>query len=165
MCSCGESGMTDYEIIEVLKNERECVLRNIKGCDRDCGKCDLVMNDSVIVNAYDMAIMALQEIQQYRAIGTVEDIKEILRIVSEGQDDVDESGISTGLLHTLLEYAKYTKIGTAEKCREAREKQMPMEPMSNKNIMYCPVCERKVRRNYDLYCSGCGQALNWSELE
>lgn len=121
--------------------------------------------DTNITAMCEDIIPKLERLAEYGRIGTVEDIKEILQIVSEGQDDVDESGISTGLLHTLLEYAKYTKIGTVEECREAREKQMPMEPMSNKNIMYCPVCERKVRRNYDLYCSGCGQALNWSEIE
>ncbi len=64
-----------------------------------------------------------EENRQYRAIGTVEEIKEILQIISEGQDEVDESGISTGLLHTLLEYAEYKKIGTVEECREARERQ------------------------------------------
>ncbi len=68
-------------------------------------------------------ISALEEIRQYRAIGTVEEIKEILQIISEGQDEVDESGISTGLLHTLLEYAEYKKIGTVEECREERERQ------------------------------------------
>ena len=64
---------------------------------------------------------ALQEIQQYREIGTVDEIKEILQIVSVGQDDVDESGISIGLLYTLLEYAEYKKIGTIEECRRAKE--------------------------------------------
>lgn len=59
-----------------------------------------------------------EEIQQYRVIGTVEEIKEILQIVSEGQDDVDESGISTGLLHTLLEYAEYKKIGPVEEIKK-----------------------------------------------
>lgn len=68
--------MTENEVMGVLKNEKECVLRNIKGCDRDCGKCDLVMDDSVIVNAYDRAIMELQENHQYRAIGTVEECRE-----------------------------------------------------------------------------------------
>ncbi len=66
----------------------------------------------------EIVIKALEEIQQYRVIGTVEEIKEILQIVSEGQDDVDESGISMGLLHTLLEYAEYKKIGSVEEIKK-----------------------------------------------
>ena len=76
----------------------------------------------------DMVLKALTEYKQYKEIGTVEEIKEILQIVSEGQEDVDESGISTGLLHTLLEYARYKRIGTLEECREAMEIQKTSEP-------------------------------------
>ena len=86
--------------------------------------CYLKGYDTEFQEAMATAMKALKEIQQYRAIGIVEEIKEILQIISEGQDDVDESGISTGLLHTLLEYAEYKKIGTVEECREAREWQM-----------------------------------------
>lgn len=51
--------MTNEKAIEVIKTERRCVLRNIRGCDRDCGKCDLVLPDEDILTAYDMAIRAL----------------------------------------------------------------------------------------------------------
>ena len=51
--------MTNEKAIEVIKTERRCVLRNIRGCDRDCGKCDLVLPDEDILMAYDMAIRAL----------------------------------------------------------------------------------------------------------
>lgn len=80
-----------------------------------------MIKDAPTIYYLDNVKEALQEIQQYRAIGTIEEIKEILQIINEGQDDVDESGISTGLLHVLLEYAVYKKIGTVEECREARE--------------------------------------------
>lgn len=53
--------MTNQEAIEVVKTEKECVLRNIQGCDRDCGKCDLVMEDKIIIEGYDMAIQALEK--------------------------------------------------------------------------------------------------------
>jgi hypothetical protein len=42
--------------IEVLKQEKECVERNIKGCDRDCANCDLVLPDQKILDGYDFAI-------------------------------------------------------------------------------------------------------------
>lgn len=52
--------MTNERVIEVLKNEKKCVLRNIRGCDRDCGKCDLVLPDEEILTAYDTAIRVLE---------------------------------------------------------------------------------------------------------
>lgn len=42
--------------IDVLRNERACVVRNIKGCDRNCSKCDLLLKDIDIINAYTDAI-------------------------------------------------------------------------------------------------------------
>jgi len=53
--------MTNIEAVEVIKTEKKCVLRNIRGCDRDCAKCDLVLPDEDILTAYDMAIKALNE--------------------------------------------------------------------------------------------------------
>ena len=48
--------------ISVLMVEKECVTRASAGaCDRDCGKCDLVLDDKDIITAYDQAIAALQE--------------------------------------------------------------------------------------------------------
>lgn len=44
------------ECITVLRHEKECVIRNIKGCDRDCANCDLVLPDQQILDAYDHAI-------------------------------------------------------------------------------------------------------------
>lgn len=126
--------------------------------------------------AANKAIDLIQELQQYRATGTVEEIKEILQIISEGQDDVDESGISTGLLHTLLEYAEYKKIGTVEECREARERQRGKKPNKRTDkytdlIQHysCPVCGKYFGQagvhNVILfekpkYCT-CGQAISW----
>ena len=46
--------MADKQIIET---ELECVKR--QQCDRDCGKCDLVMDSDEIARAYDHAIELL----------------------------------------------------------------------------------------------------------
>ena len=48
------------QCIEVLKHEKECVVRNIKGCNRDCGNCDLLLSDATILEAYNNAITLLQ---------------------------------------------------------------------------------------------------------
>ena len=51
--------------ITVLKNEKQCVLRQIQigGCDRNCAKCDLVMKDSEILAGYDTAVAVLRRAQ------------------------------------------------------------------------------------------------------
>ena len=70
--------MTEKEAIEVIETEKQCVLRNSENwCDRDCICCDLVMAESEIICGYDTAIKAIEEIQQYRAIGTVEECREV----------------------------------------------------------------------------------------
>jgi len=53
--------MTAARATEVIRTEKKCVLRNIRGCDRECGKCDLALTDEEILTAYDMAIEALEE--------------------------------------------------------------------------------------------------------
>lgn len=52
--------MTNDRAIFVLETEKKCVLRNIRGCDRDCENCDLVMADEDIEEAYKMAIESLK---------------------------------------------------------------------------------------------------------
>lgn len=34
----------------------------------------------------------------------------------------------------------------------------------NAKVYFCPLCERKVVPNYDMYCSGCGHFMDYSEL-
>ena len=52
--------MTRKEAINVLLNEKECVLRET--CERlECASCELVMPVGNILSAYDVAIDALRE--------------------------------------------------------------------------------------------------------
>lgn len=53
--------MTIAEVLTVLRNECECVRRADSGCDRNCGRCDLLMDSSTIIAAYDTAISILGE--------------------------------------------------------------------------------------------------------
>ena len=50
--------MTKDEVIKYLKIERECISRN---CDRNCGECDLVQEQDVLLETYDCAIALLEE--------------------------------------------------------------------------------------------------------
>lgn len=52
----------------------DCARRNDgRNCDRDCGKCDLLRDASEILEAYQITISGLKELQKYRQIGTVEE--------------------------------------------------------------------------------------------
>lgn len=48
-----------YELMDI---ELQCIRRNIvKSCDRDCGKCDLVQRDEDLIEAFQMAKLALDK--------------------------------------------------------------------------------------------------------
>lgn len=72
----------------------------------------------------------------------------------------------------------YRAIGTPEECRAAMEKQTARKGIREKikkgynrgkHHYYCPVCYEKgdLRNKYNvgLYCSDCGQKLDWSDEE
>lgn len=48
--------MTMVQALEVLQNERKCVLRN---CNRKCKNCDLVRTEDEIVSALDIAMKTM----------------------------------------------------------------------------------------------------------
>lgn len=52
--------MTDKQVIET---ELECVKR--QQCDRDCGKCDLVLDSKEIIRAYEHAILLITLAEQF----------------------------------------------------------------------------------------------------
>lgn len=70
--------MTENEIREILQTEKACVTRAMKNeCNRDCYNCDLCEEGKDILSVYDSVIEALKEREQYRAIGTIEDFKDL----------------------------------------------------------------------------------------
>ena len=57
------------KIIEILETEKKCVERNInKDCEKDCGNCDLVLEDEEILTAYTLAISILKTIHGDRKV-------------------------------------------------------------------------------------------------
>lgn len=90
--------MTENEAIYCLKAESE---RHSEVCE-ECslyGKtgCDHCYND-----ATDMAIKALEEVQEFRKLGTVEDVPRLL--------------VELNVIH------QYTNIGTVRECKIAVER-------------------------------------------
>lgn len=54
--------MTRDGAIKVLLDEWKCIDRNDGiNCDRQCEKCDLVMDSAILKDAYNMAISALSQ--------------------------------------------------------------------------------------------------------
>ena len=56
-----ESPLGMGSVKNVLIHERECVTRaSTEGCDRNCKNCDLVLPEEDIIEAYDLAILAIR---------------------------------------------------------------------------------------------------------
>ena len=98
---------------------------------------------------------ALEEIQQYRAICPVEQLKTL-------QEDYWK----------INEISKeYSAIGTVEEFKTLKEKSEPKEPLCVSmakdkdknvgNIGRCPCCNDIVAEDM-LWCDECGQKLDWS---
>lgn len=71
------------------------------------------------------------------------------------------------ILAMVEELKQYRAIGTPEECRAAMEKQAKKKVLHNEKAKryFCPICERKCNYMHSLYCSGCGQKLDWSDEE
>ena len=115
----------------------------------------------MLQESIDMAIKALEEVQQYRAIGTVEELEtasKYLRLVKK-HGTVGK---------TIEECAEYEEIGTVEECRAAMEKQRKKLVKNQYGTSYiwkagyCPVCGCGVTARWD-YCPCCGQKLSWED--
>ena len=98
-----------------------------------------------------MAIKALEEIQQYREIGTVE--------------QVGNQKYNLGIAYKII--SDYQNVGTVEECREAVEKQKPKKARFYSWSLYCPDCGQLVgNRRFkweNNFCRNCGRAIDWSE--
>lgn len=129
--------MTENEAKAFLEIEKQCINRN---CDRNCAKCDIVQKVEDLNSAYDTAIKALEEVQQYRQIGTVSTCRNAVGIckamIERGinPDNIIEcikfeyNLVQRGydlkkLIEMIEEHKQQFQIGTVEECLEAVEKQ------------------------------------------
>ncbi len=120
------------------------------------------IHSQVLHNAVDVAVQALEEVQQYRTIGTLEELQDM----------------KSNYFEALSDWRQYRKIGTLEECRMAVEKQIPKKPTyegdgyaPDGTLVYdtwvCPCCDKRYEVDYDDYdyCPNCGQKLDWSDEE
>ena len=123
------------------------------------GECELDLPGQDSLEVLHIAIAALEEIQQYQAIGTVSEVKYLIDsyngMIHDFGDDMD-----------LLE--QYKAIGTVEECREAVERMKPKKPI--RKIAYngeegecCPTCGLDNSEWGMSVCVDCGQRLDWEE--
>ena len=135
--------MTEQEAIEIMEE--------VKSLDDS-----LYAYDPAYMEALEIAISAIKEIQQYRKIGTVEQMKNQKENLSVAYRIISD----------------YESIGTAEECREAVEKQKLKKPVKDKyHHNCCPNCgwivsgEGGYGEEFCPHCENCGQAIRWENLE
>ena len=107
--------MTENEAIEILEEVKEL-------------DDTMYAYNRAYMNALDMAIEVLKEVQQYREIGTVEQVRNQKHNLEMAYKIISD----------------YEAIGTVEECREAVEKQKAKKPVlrndNGKLRKSCPVC-------------------------
>lgn len=142
--------MTEHEAILVLKDFDKQV----------AAKADGAYQSTIGKMACDMAISALEEIQQYRALGTVEELAEIQN--------------SYFILDQKVR--RYEKIGIANELQQLKEKYTKKKPMLSslsirkRKLYICPNCFNEClakeanERQDNMFCWNCGQAIDWSEV-
>lgn len=126
---------------------------------------DLPFGFTVSDEVSEMAIKALEEIQQYREIGTIEEFKDL----KEKDKDC--------IVKHLAKECSYNETGCSdckgkERIRIALEKQVPKKPIEidekQDGLFYllpfmCPACNEPVigQPYKPKCCKHCGQKLDW----
>lgn len=147
------------------KEKLECAIHCMKvNADIEvCEECNAYnMGDCECRNIAMEAIKALEEVQEYQKIGTVENLKTLCDLFG---------------LNGFKKLEEYQKIGTVEECRDAIEKQKPKKPdyegdgYADGQLVYdtwiCPNCGKRYEVDYDdyAYCPKCGQEIDWRKDE
>lgn len=82
--------MTENEAIKVLVTQKQCIDKSSSGqCKINCGDCKENIPIAYQEKSYEVAITALKEIQQYRAIGTVEECREAVEKQTQKKCAID----------------------------------------------------------------------------
>ena len=151
--------MTENEAIKVLGASNE----HIKMISVD-GK-DTLCYSSQMVCALEMAEKALEEIQQYRAMGTVEELQEIGTVNEIKKILKKHETIIMQLTNTVKEYQF---IGTIEEFKDLKDKSVTKKVKEislthESRFGNCPNCNQFIVEKYDKRCPKCRIELEWEE--
>lgn len=105
---------------------------------------------------FQKVVACLAEIQQYRAIGTVE---EIIAGLNDGVRTLEQSGVVIETYMSKLE--EYQSLGTVEELKALKEKSVAKKPRIIGNAMICPSCPKVYSSDSVTHCTNCGQHLDW----
>lgn len=131
--------MTENEAIKILYTENQCLGKANSGrCKINCGDCKENIPIAYQEKAYEVAISALKEIQQYREIGTVEECRE------------------------AVEKQKAKKPKDSLKINPVIDGNGAYVDADTTIYLLCPNCEELVgiEENCDNYCRECGQKID-----
>lgn len=117
----------------------------------------------------DIAISAMQELQEYKEIGTVKGYKDAIKAYDDCYFEKQE---------LEKELSDYKGLGNFTEVKKAVDKQDSKHPSYDGdgyapdgtfvwNEWICPRCGARYKVNYDDYdyCPNCGQHIDWSEEE
>lgn len=146
--------MTENEAIKELETSIDLAKMCIQNCERKRE-----------IQGYEMAIKALEEVQQYREIGALEELKQAQKYVRLSKNH--------GTIGQVIDVcAEYEEIGTVEECRDAVERLKAKRPdggrdIDGKDYLICPNCCAIVADGEwtAKFCPDCGQKLDWSSEE
>ena len=177
--------MDIQKAIQTLKGENELMLFN-PSTGEVGNKYRLTDLDRDFYETHESCVKMLEELEQYRQIGTVDEIKKSLDELRLWHKSHTNERIknpfanqSTLICHNCdhkdeyieeleITVEEYEQIGTVDECRTAIEKRMPMKPIIKtiKDIIFsaCPKCFCFSAPG-STYCRFCGQALDWTESE
>lgn len=182
----GRMRMTENEAIKIIGNnatEKEIILETLyqlveKFNRGHWGDIQLFEDEE---NRYSTVIeKAIEEIQQYRAIGMVEEIQRKIDALKYDCTRYEEQlSIARGEKQVFTDddmlLEEYRAIGTIEELKDLKEKNEPKKPIPNKPLeegdyikWACPNCGRIRWSGYyfppltfDKVCTNCLQAIDW----
>ena len=127
-------------------------------------------NEKKFSSSMRVAMKALEDVEQYRAIGTVEECRAAVEIIRY----MIQEGIEPEVLEAYVWFEdELAKKGfTVKSVLEAREKQTAAKPLGGKDIegneyAICRECSAILSDGewFAQYCPDCGQKLDWREKE
>ena len=152
--------MTESEVVRMTENEAVEMFRKLLDVP-----CEMIVKyDSVLTKdkyrelvkircAEEMAISALEEIQQYRAIGTVKGYERAIQISIENYNLCREY---------KAKVQEFEAIGTVSEFRELKEKATTQKPIATKRngltVWDCPKCGNELYSGQK-FCDECGKAI------